>query len=91
MVKKKQFNFVIGEDQLDRIHRRAVQENKSVGSLIREAVDQMLIAKTYNAGLLDAADWLRKTNLISGKDLPDGRTHQEFVSDEMMSELQRNL
>ena len=35
----------------------------------------------------DCCQWLRKTTLIEGKDLPDGRTFNEFICDEMVSAL----
>ena len=81
------FNFVVDSDQLERLRRRSKQEERSVGSLIREGLEYVLTNRTYEQGLRDCSQYLRASTLISGNDLPDGRTHNEFLCDEMSSAL----
>ncbi len=87
MKEKTAFNFVVDADQLDRLRRRSRQEERSIGSLIREGVEYTLTNRSYDQGMRDCCQWLRKTTIIEGKDLPDGRTFNEFVCDEMVSAL----
>ena len=84
---KTTFNFVVEADQLDRLRRRSLQEERSIGSMIRAGLEYILTNRTYDEGIRDCCQWLRKTTIIEGKDLPDGRTFNEFVCDEMSSAL----
>ena len=87
MSDKTTFNFVVEEDQLERLRRRSGQEERSIGSLIREGLEYILTNRTYEHGIRDCCKWIRSTTIIDGKDLPDGRTFNEFVCDEMSSTL----
>ena len=78
-IEKTAFNFVVDADQLDRLRRRSQQEERSIGSLIREGVEYTLTNRSYDQGVRDCCQWLRKTTLVDGKDLPDGRTFNEFI------------
>lgn len=89
MKDKTTFNFVVDSDQLERLRRRSRQEERSVGSLIREGLEFVLTSRTYEQGLRDCSQYLRSSTLISGNDLPDGRTHNEFLADEMISTLKK--
>ena len=53
----------------------------------RAGLEYILTNRTYDEGIRDCCQWLRKTTIIEGKDLPDGRTFNEFVCDEMSSAL----
>jgi hypothetical protein len=87
MSEKTTFNFVVEADQLERLRRRSKQEERSIGSLIREGLEYILTNRSYEQGIRDCCQWLRKSTIIDGKDLPDGRTFNEFLCDEMSSAL----
>jgi hypothetical protein len=87
MSEKTTFNFVVEADQLERLRRRSKQEERSIGSLIREGLEYILTNRSYEQGIRDCCQWLRKSTIVGGKDLPDGRTFNEFLCDEMSSAL----
>jgi hypothetical protein len=83
--------FQVELTALEKLRKIGDSQGNSMGYLLRQAVNDIIIGKTYDSAVRHLLYQIKKSPLIKGDDLPDGQKYSEYVADRIVQSVDKKL